>query len=244
MKTHVLVVMLFIPLFTIPVFAQQMGFYHNERYDFSFEVPMDWRYQEGVSPDRVTTFEVVMYPEKFSLKNVGDDANLMDMQTASMGLSFQIESPLIAVNFENLLKSEVSSLSEKNLKEYFLNKIKTIQPSTKIIDSYSKTHSWGWEVYALYTFDMNLGFGSGIPYVGEEVTFYFKDRESYNVSYGAPDAYFDTYRPIFDHALNTMIIKSVEVPEFQEIALLVLGSSIVFVIAFARKFRLMKLNNQ
>ena len=225
-----------VPSSIIPVFAQQMGFYHNERYDFSFEVPMDWRYQEGVSPDRVTTFEVVMYPEEFSLENVEDDANLMDMQTASMGLSFQFESPMIAVNFENLQKSEVSSLSEKNLKEYFLDTIKTIQPSAKIIDSYSKTHSWGWEVYALYTFDMNLGFGSGIPYVGEEVTFYFKDRESYNVSYGAPDAYFDTYRPIFDHALNTMIIKSVEVPEFHEIALMVLVGSISFVIVLARKF--------
>jgi len=36
--------------------------------------------------------------------------------------------------------------------------------------------------------------------------------------------------------IDTIVIKGVEVPEFQEITLMVLGGSIAFVIVFARKF--------
>jgi len=217
----------------------EMEFYQNERYDFSFEMPMDWRYQEGVTIDEVTTFEVIIFPKEFSLENTGDDANLFDLQTAFMGLSFQIESPMISVNFENLPKSKVANLSEENLNEHFLESIKTIQPSAKIIDSWSYTHPWGWEVYALYTFDLNLGFGSGVPYYAEETTFYFKDRESFNVSYESPQTYYVTYQPVYFHVMDTMVIKSVKVPEFHEIAIMVLGSGIIGIIAISKKFKIL-----
>ena len=221
-----------------------MGFYQNERYDFSFELPMDWRYQEGVSFDQVTTFEVITFPKEFSLENAGDDANLFDLQTAMMGLSFQIESPMVSVDFENLPRSKVANLSEEDLYEHFLESIITQFPSAKITDSWSYTHPWGWEVYAYYTFDLNLGFGSGVPYIGEETTFYFKDRESYNVSYGAPVAYHGTYQPVYFHVIDTMVIKSVKVPEFHEIAIMVLGSGIIGIIALSKKFKILNSQNE
>jgi len=58
----------------------------------------------------------------------------------------------------------------------------------------------------------------------------------YLVSYGTIESYFDSYHPVFEGVIDSLVIKGVVVPEFQEIALMVLGSSIAFVIIFARKF--------
>jgi len=214
-----------------------MGFYENSRYEFSFEAPTDWKYQEGISIDGETIYQVLVYPYDFSLENESvSSVSLQDLDLALLGLGFQIDSPLIGVLFENVLKSEVPRLNEAELKEYVLEKIRTEIPSTKILDSYAKTESWGWEVEVFYAFDFQTGYGSGMPYLAEEITYFFKDRESYTVFYMAHEDYYDHYRPVFDHAVNTLMIKGVTVPEFQEIALMVLGSSIVLVIVFARKF--------
>ncbi len=232
MKILGLLLLLLIPF---PVFAQEMGFYHNKQYDFSFEIPMTWYYQEGITMQE-TTFEVIQYPQEFSLENAGDDANLLDMEMALGGMGFQIESPMIHVNFENLPKSKVQTLNENFLEEYVLETIRIELPDAKIIDSWSNSYSWGWEVYVMYSFNLNFGIGSGIPYVAEEFTYVFKDRESYNVGYGSPDSYFEEYRWVFDHVLETIVIKSVAVPEFQEITLMVLASSIILVVIMAKKF--------
>jgi len=56
----------------------------------------------------------------------------------------------------------------------------------------------------------------------------------------AHENYYDHYRPVFDHAIDTLVIKGVVVPEFQEIAIMVLASSIFLVVVFARKFKVMK----
>ncbi|MHA7647348.1 PEFG-CTERM sorting domain-containing protein [Nitrosopumilus sp. S4] len=213
-----------------------MGFYENERYEFSFEIPTNWRYQEGITTEDGRTYELLAFPEEFSLENVDDDANMMDLQMALSGLPFQFESPLIAVNFENIPTSKVSTLSEKNLKEYVLDKIMIEQPSAKIMDSWVKSNSWGWEVYVIYNYDLDMGIDKGIPYMGEESTYFFKDRESYVVEYGAPPIHFDEYRHVYDHVLETLIIKSVAVPEFGSIAILILITSVVSIIVVSRKF--------
>jgi len=43
--------------------------------------------------------------------------------------------------------------------------------------------------------------------------------------------------------LDTLVIRSVDVPEFQEVAMVVLASSIILVVVFARKFKVMKILN-
>jgi len=244
LKIGVLVAICLIPLFTVPVFAQQWGLYSNELYDFSFEAPLDWRYQEDLVIDAENTFQVVMYPEEFSLENVDESsAGLMDLQFAMMGFGFQLESPLIGVSFENISTSDVPSLNENNLKEYVLDALRTYLPNARILDSYVESKPWGWEVSILYTFVFPSGLGSGFPYVAHDITFFFKDREAYTLSYGAHEDYFDQYRPVHDHVLDTLVIKSVNVPEFQEIAMVVLAGSIVLVVVFARKFKVMKILN-
>ena len=218
-----------------------MGFYDNERYEFSFELPTNWRYQEGVPIEEEGSYEIIAYPEEFSLENVGDDAYMMDAQMTMAELLFQFDSPLIAVNFENIPTSKVSTLSEKNLKEYVLDKIMIEQPSAKIMDSWAKSNSWGWEVYAIYNYDLDIGIGKGIPYVGEDSTYFFKDRESYSVEYGSPPAYFEDFRYVYEHVLDTLIIKSVAVPEFGSIAILILIGSILSIVLLGRKLNFLVL---
>ena len=213
-----------------------MGFYHNERYDFSLEVPTNWNYQESVTITEKRIDPVILFPSEFHVSNAGDHANLMDMQTAMLGWEFQFESPLIGMYFENIPTTKIKTMNENNIKDYYLDSVREEVPSAKMTDIYSKTHSYGWEVGVTYHYDLDLGIGQPIPYVGIDKAFFFKDREKYTLYYGAPEVYFDDYKPIYDHAVDTLIIKSVKVPEFQEIALMVLVGSISFVIVFARKF--------
>ncbi len=216
---------------------EHMGIIESSRYEFSFEAPTSWRYQEGVSIDGETTYQVLMYPVEFSLENIDqEDANLVDLSTAFVGLGFQIESPLIGISFANISTSEVPRLNPNELKESVLDTIRIGTPAAKILDSYVKTEPWGWEVSVVYAFDLNLGYGSGLPYIAQENTYFFKDREAYTIFYMAHENYYDYYRPVFDHALDTLVIRGVVVPEFQEVALVVLASSIVMVVVFSRKF--------
>jgi len=235
-----LVVFFLISFFTIPAFGQEMEWYENSIYDFSFEIPTNWMYQEGLSGDKVTTYQVVMFPEEFSLENADESSpSLRDLLTIGLGVEFQIQSPLIGVNFENVLESEVPTLNESNLKEYALDISRKTFPYAKIIDSHSKTNSWGWEVTAVYSYDFNAGFGSQWPYIAHETTYFFKDRESYTVSYRAHENDYDAYKPAYDNVLDTMIIKSVAVPEFHEIAIMILGSGIIGIIAISKKMKIL-----
>ncbi len=160
----------------------------------------------------------------------------MDMQTAMRGWEFQFESPMIGMDFENIPTSKIKTMNENNIKDYYLDFVREQVPSAKMTDIYSKTHSYGWEVGVTYHFDFDLGMGQTIPYVGIDKAFFFKDREKYTLYYGAPEVYFDDYKLVYDHAVDTLVIKSVNVPEFQEIAMVVLAGSIIPVIVFARKF--------
>ena len=67
------------------VSAQEMEFYQNEKYDFSFEIPKDWEYQEDVFIDMENTEEVFFFPQEFSMENAGDDKTMMDIATEMMG---------------------------------------------------------------------------------------------------------------------------------------------------------------
>jgi len=131
-------------------------------------------------------------------------------------------------------------LNENNIKEFYLDFVREQAPSAKMKDIYSKSHSWGWEVGVTYFYDLDLGFGQSIPYVGIDKAFFFKDREKYTFYYGAPEVYFDEYKPVYEHAVDTLIIKSVTVPEFGSIVMLILVTSIIGVIISARKFQILK----
>lgn len=198
------------------VYAQEMGFYNNERHDFSFEIPTDWSYQEDVVIDAENTEEVFFFPEEFSMENAGDDKTMMDVATAMMGWQFQFESPLIGVDYRNIPTSEISSLTEKNIKEFFLEETMELDPTGKIVESYSKTHSYGWEVGIISTSDLDLGYGSPMLYKQEEKLFVFKDRKVYGVAYGSFEKYYDEYKSVYDHVMDTITIKSVVVAQTSE----------------------------
>ena len=177
----------------IPAFAQEWGFYFNEKYDFSLEVPTNWNYQESVTITEKRIDQVILFPSEFHVSNAGDDANLMDIQTAMLGWEFQFESPLIGMYFENIPTTKIKTMNENNIKDYYLDFVREEVPSAKMTDIYSKTHSYGWEVGVTYHYDLDLGIGQPIPYVGIDKAFFFKDREKYTLYYGAPEVYFDDY---------------------------------------------------
>jgi len=213
----------------------EMGFYSNEKFDFSFEAPTNWNYQESVTIIEGRIDEVVFFPSEFHISNAGDDANMMDVQTAMMGWQWQFESPVIGIDFENIPTSKIKTMNENNIKDYYLDFVRETFPSAKMTDIYSKTYSYGWEVGVTYFVDVDLGLGQSIPYVGIDKAFFFKDREKYTLYYSSPEVYFDEYKPVYDHAVDTLTIKSVAVPEFGSIAMLILVSAIIPIILVSRK---------
>jgi len=189
-----------------------MGFYENKAYEFSFQAPTDWNYQENIGE-----IQVMIYPKGFSpLLNIG--------------------SPKVIVIFENLAESEVPRLNGQEILEYHTNTIKN-ELGGKLINSDVKDTPWGWEISTEFIYLEDLGFGSSVQLHTEQKAFHFKDREYYTVAYFSTDDYYDTYHPVFEAAIDSLVIKGVAVPEFQEIALMVLASSIILVVVLARKFK-------
>ncbi|MBT4327830.1 MAG: PEFG-CTERM sorting domain-containing protein [Candidatus Nitrosopelagicus sp.] len=220
--------------------SQYMGFYENKKYEFSFEAPTNWNYQESVSITEERIDEVIFFPSEFHISNAGDDANMIDMQTAMMGWQWQFESPKIGMDYENIPTSKIKTMNENNIKDYYLDFVREVIPSAKMVDIYSKTHNYGWEVGVTYYYDQDLGIGQTIPYVGIDKAFFFEDREKYTLYYGAPEVYFDEYKPVYDHAVDTLIIKSVAVPEFGSVVMLILASSVISVVILSRKYGVVK----
>jgi len=218
-KRHILAILVIIASFvTAPAFAQEMVVYENELYEFYFEIPMNWKYLEDVQTPKGDILHVILYPEEFNI--------LVNNDT-----------PLIGVFLENIPESKVPSLNAQSLEEWVLDEVRTEIPDISIVNSSSVSTSWGWIV----TLDYRL-IQKNLELYGQDHVFVFKDRESYDVGYVAiEEDYFDSYKPVYDHVLDTMVIKGVVVPEFQEIALMVLGSSIVLIIVFARKFSKLQL---
>ena len=203
-----------------------MGFYNNELYEFSFEAPTSWQYDEDLTLPDGTVIQVLLNPEEFNPL-------------------FHLDTPLIGVVFENVPESKVPVLNSQELERYSLDSVRTDIPNAKIISSDVESTSWGWIVTTEVLFSKNFEL-SGIQQMHQKDTiFYFKDRESYDVTFLAFDdeKYYDKYYPVYEHVLDTLVIKGVIVPEFHEIAIMVLGSGIIGIIALSKKFRILKILN-
>jgi len=215
-KGHILTILVIaISFVTVPAFAG--GFYSNEIYDFSFEAPTDWKFIENMVTVNGEPIQVAIFPSEFNpLLNT--------------------DSPQILIIFENLGQSKVSTMNDKTVANYYLEKFRNEIPGGKLISSEVDSKSWGWIFTQKFSFPMNFGLGSTTQFITEQKSFVFKDRESYIVAYFATQENYQRYYPVYENVLDTLVIKGVAVPEFQEIAMMILASSIVLVIVFARKF--------
>jgi len=216
-----------------------IGFYSNEAYEFSFEISRDWVYWENLLlPDGITTSQIVFVPRVATYESLKESGVELGLFGLFSGLPFPIEAPIISVTFENIAESKIPRMNAQEIEKYEREFVITNLPSAKIIDLDVKNKSWGWVASAKITFSVGQS-----QLISETNTYYFRDRESYTVSYSAYEDIYDQFKPVFDHVIDTLIIKSISVPEFQEIAMVVLASSIVLVVVFARKFKVMKILN-
>ncbi len=140
------------------------------------------------------------------------------------------------MKFENIAESKIPVLNAQEIEKYELEYVRINLPEAKILNYDVKSTSWGWESSLEIAGSMNIPFVAKGQFHEVDKTFYFKNRESYLVGYSAPEEYYYEYYPVYENMIDTLVIKGVAVPEFQEIALMVLGGSIVFVILFVRKF--------
>ena len=216
-----------------------IGFYSNELYEFSFEISREWLYWENfLWPDGITTSQVVFAPREVTYETLQESGILIGLSALFSGLPFPIEAPIISVTFENIAESKIPRMNIQEIEKYEREFVITNLPNAKIIDLDVKSTSWGWVASGKIVFSIGQS-----QLISETNTYYFKDRESYSVSYSAHEDIYDQFKPVFDHVIDTLIIKSIAVPEFQEIAMVVLASSIVLVVVFARKFKVMKILN-
>ena len=223
--------MLIIPL---PAFAQElfftvydepieMEFYKNVFYEFSFDIPTNWRYSEDFQAPDGTAIQTFLYPDKYDPL-------------------FHIDTPVITVIYKNIPESDVPILNADALERYFLDDARRNIQAVKIVSSDLESKSWGWIVTSEVRYSMNrLGFGESQQYHQIDKIFVFKDREFYDVGYVAiEEGYFDKYYPVYANVIDTLVIKGVVVPEFHEIAIMVLGSGIIGIIAISKKFGILK----
>ncbi len=225
-KCHLIAFLIIVSSFAIvPINAQDTGFYSNKLHDFTLNVPPNWIYQENYILVDGTSALVIFFPEEFS-KSRGP-----------------LTSPNIMVRFENIAESKIPVLNATEIEKYELEYLRTNLPNAKIINHQVKSTSWGWES------DVEIAIALDIPFIPpgefheEDRTFYFTNRESYTVSYLSPEEHYWKYHHVFEKSIDTLVIKGVAVPEFHEIALMVLGGSIVFGIIFTRRFTKFKVEN-
>ena len=230
-----LIVFFLIPLFIIPAFGQEVGFYHNEVYDFSFNIPMDWQGQENVQIPNGDLIQVLFFPSEFSSQLSDDMSNIGRLLLKYLLGTFSIDAPLIGVVFENIPESKLPRLNEQALEQYFLDKIRNDIPTPRIISSDAETTSWGWIVTT-----KTRVVQTDQQYLRQDTVFIFKDRETYDVAYLAiEDGDYDKYYPVYEMVKESLVIKGVVVPEFHEIAIMVLGSGIIGIIALSKKFKIL-----
>jgi len=221
-----------IPLFIVPAVGVEkkseqiptpepvgMGFYENELYEFSFEIPMNWTYIEGYQLSGQRIARVVHFPNEFSFESLGESEQLglepfsqsgqLDPLNLFSGLPIPYDSPQILIQFEKITESKIPRLNSQELEKYELGLTRLFVPSSIRIDKDSESTSWGWIVSSKFSIS---GRSESIQYIGEGKTFYFKDRESYAVVYVAPDYYFDAYYPVYENVFDTLVIKGVVVP--------------------------------
>jgi len=189
-----------------------MRWHQNELYDYSFDIPTDWAFDEKYVSTDGTTIGTRLWPEQF----------------------YPPPSDITVV-FENLLESDVPELNSEAIENYLRDSVLTI-PGVRIIDSYSQNELWGWTA----TVEIRYIQSNSEPHEIRKA-FVFEDRETYFVNFGAAnEEEFDEYYPVYQGVLENLVIKSVTVPEFGSIAMLILVSSIIPIILVSRKFEIMK----
>ncbi|MEX0639543.1 MAG: CFI-box-CTERM domain-containing protein [Nitrosopumilaceae archaeon] len=187
---HILAIAVFtVGFVTVSVFAQDMGFYSNKLYDFSFNVPTDWNYYEDYLWFG-TNYQVILNPNRYALS---------------------MESPHTFVKFENIAESKIPVLNAQEIEKYELEYLRTNLPDAKIIYSDVKNTSWGWIYSVEFVVSMNIPFVAKGEFHEEDKKFYFKNRESYFVGYLAPEIHYQRYYGVFLGMLETLKIKGIEV---------------------------------
>ena len=124
-KGHIITIsVIIVSLVTIPVFAQDVGFYSNKLYDFSFNAPTDWKYSEDYLWFG-TNYQVILFPDKFDLTR----DSIMN-------------TPRTYVKFENIAESKIPILNAKEIEKYELEYLRTNLPEARIINYDVKSTSW------------------------------------------------------------------------------------------------------
>jgi len=229
----VIIAIAFVLLIPIPVFAQEVWFYDNEMFEFSFDVLEDWLLVEDFWIGN-EVYQIILYPSEFSAESLKDYEEYASEIFSE--LPFVISAPHITVQFEIISEEKVPILDENTVKDYALERVKFSVPFADIANSDVESYSWGWIVRIESVFILDTGVDQ-IPYHAIDTTYFFNDRESYDVGFASLEENFEVYFPMYENLLDTLIIKGVIVPEFGGIALLILTSSIVSVIIIGKKFR-------
>jgi len=229
----IVIVIAFVLLIPIPVFAQEAWFYDNEMFEFSFDILQDWSIvEEFWIGDKV--YPVIVYPDEFSVESLKDSEEYAS--EIFPDLPFVISAPNITVQFDIVTEEKIPILDENTVKDYALERVKLSVPFAEIPNLDVESYSWGWIVRIESVFTLDTGVDQ-LPYHSINTTYFFNDRESYDVGFSSLEENFEVYSPMYENLLDTLIIKGVIVPEFGGIALLILTSSIVSVIIVGRKFR-------
>jgi len=127
-KIGVLVAICLIPLFIVPVLGQEMKYFENELYEFSFNIPTGWIYRENIQYPNVPISLVEIFPP---------DA----------GTIF----PIVGVQYEHVPQSRVPNLNDKEVENYISEEIRILLPNIgKITSSSIESRSWGWIVTTEY----------------------------------------------------------------------------------------------
>ena len=213
MKSVIIIAIAFVLLIPIPIFAQEVGmrWHQNELYDYSFDIPTDWYFKENYVTKNGNTIGTKLWVENLAYTPA-----------------------TIEIQFQNLPKSAVPELNAEAMENYLLDSFLKL-PGVRIIDSYSQTEYWGWTSSLEYRY-----LQSNTEPHGVITAFVFEDRETYYVKFWAVnEEEFDDYYPVYQRVLENLVIKSVAVPEFGSIAMLILVASIVFVVVLSRKFKIM-----
>jgi len=205
MKPVIIIAIAFVLLIPLSIFAQEMEFYENSKYEFSFNIPTDWKYLEDYHILEGTLNPVLLYPDDFSLESLNESDELE--------LPFAYQSPQISIFFEEVSIFEFTKFSNQYLEKVEREWLSSNLPNAKIINLNSESRSWGWIVSSKIMFSDDFESGETIPYIAEGKTYYFKDRESYGMGYVSPEEHFDTYHPVFENVIETLEIKGIRVSE-------------------------------
>ena len=222
-----LAALLFVSAIVPNVFAET-HLYVNEENGFSLTIPENWSMQEGGVVQEMFAAEIVLYPDEFGVDNHdGEYAEIAGL----IGLDFVINSPKIAISASTGMEPEMDGMesdfssniistdelrmqdiNENNILDYYTAAIGTI-PYSEILGEYTASHPWGYEAGVEYYLGAVDGEGFE-AYNGEDIIFAFDDNDVYLVSYSSPEVEYEKHIPAFDAVIDSLVIKSVNVPAF------------------------------